>query len=397
MTEVKNTKITADITSSSDKEQVEYVTFWGQLKGNLEKQTDLSNMLSVIKRSINDLSTKYLRKQDKLTPGDNIVIEKNSEDDLVISGPTYTSQLVNDGEGAQDSEGSFDKFTTRSEVSNIADILDSKVNTKQDKLTQGDGIIIEQDSEGKNIISIQKDSMPGEGNLTIKLNDITIVEFNANAKQDEVANIEIQTVPNAETRWGGKILGLNTEGNEYIFYDFPKELPDIPDSTLNGAVLKVVNGKPEWIVDNNGGVTSNRLKVLYAVDVDENDLIVTSSSTVPARSKLTSTDDYNYNIKQAYCTGFSFIDIINYLNNGYKLYIMDVGRGAGYKIDYVYEPIDVSYRTESDWTLYNINDYIDITSIDLNNLKVRLNSISSISNSRVIAANDDESAGLYIQ
>lgn len=272
MTQIKDVKLTSTIT---EQPITEYVTFWGKLKGDIEKQKDLHDILSAIKRSVNDVSTKLLRKQDRLTPGANITIEQDSEEKLVISGPTNTSELINDGEGAQDSEGNIDKFTTRSEVNNIADTLNAKVedvefelndkiydlnsevNTKQEKLTAGDGIIIEQNSEGKNIISVQMGSMPGEGNLTVKLNGTTIVEFNANAKQDKVANIEIQTVPNAEERWGGKILGLNTEGSEYMFYDFPKELPEITDSSLENAVLMVKNGQPRWVLFNNDDTPSN--------------------------------------------------------------------------------------------------------------------------------------------
>lgn len=199
MTEVKNTKITADITSSSDKEQVEYVTFWGQLKGNLEKQTDLSNVLGAIKRSINDLSTKYLCKQDKLTPGDNIVIEKNSEDDLVISGPTHTSQLVNDGNGDYSSEGLFIPFTTLPEVEEVLEpiktdisaleesdvIINETLETKQNNLTAGEGIELVDD-----IISVNLGSMLGDGNLTIKKNGVTIGTFNANQANDTEVNIE---------------------------------------------------------------------------------------------------------------------------------------------------------------------------------------------------------------
>ena len=220
MTEVKNTKITADITSSSDKEQVEYVTFWGQLKGNLEKQTDLSNVLSVIKRSINDLSTKYLRKQDKLTPGDNIVIEKNSEDDLVISGPTHTSQLVNDGNGDASSEGLFIPFTTLPEVEDVLEpiktdisaleesdaIINETLETKQNNLIAGDGIELVDDT-----ISVKLGSVPGDGNLTIKKNGVAIGTFNANQATDTEVNIEVKELPNIEAQYEGKVLGVKNQ------------------------------------------------------------------------------------------------------------------------------------------------------------------------------------------
>ena len=220
MTEIKNTKITADITSSSDKEQVEYVTFWGQLKGNLEKQTDLSNVLGAIKRSVNDLSTKYLRKQDKLTPGDNIVIEKNSEDDLVISGPTHTSQLVNDGNGDASSEGLFIPFTTLPEVEEALEpiktdisaleesdaIINETLETKQNNLIAGDGIELVDDT-----ISVKLGSVPGDGNLTIKKNGVAIGTFNANQATDTEVNIEVKELPNIESQYEGKVLGVKNQ------------------------------------------------------------------------------------------------------------------------------------------------------------------------------------------
>lgn len=277
MTEVKNTKVTANVTSSSDSEQVEYVTFWGQLKGDLEKQTDLSKVLGAIKRSVSDLSTKYLRKQDKLTPGNNITIEKDSEDDLVINGPTHTSQLVNDGEGAQDSEGSPDKFTLRSEVSNIADILnakvedvefelnnkiydlDSEVNTKQDKLAAGDGILLED-----NVISVSSSTIPGNGKLTINLNGSKLADFFANQNEDTIADINIQTVPDADPELAGKLLGLNEEGTAYKFYSMPQELPEISDSSYDGKVLTVNESlEPEWKDPQVPTVNSN----IFYVDV----------------------------------------------------------------------------------------------------------------------------------
>jgi len=243
MTEIKNTKITADITSNSDKEQVEYVTFWGQLKGNLEKQTDLSNVLSVIKRSINDLSTKYLRKQDKLTPGDNIVIEKNSEDDLVISGPTHTSQLVNDGNGDVSSEGLFIPFTTLPDVEEALEpiktdisaleesdaIINETLETKQNNLIAGDGIELVD-----NTISVKLGSVPGDGNLIIKKNGVAIGTFNANQAVDTEVNIEVP-VPEFNSLDNGKVL---TVKDDQIVWN------ELSDNILYVNVT-ITNGTPE--------------------------------------------------------------------------------------------------------------------------------------------------------
>lgn len=274
MTQIKDVKLTSTIT---EQPITEYVTFWGKLKGDIEKQKDLHDILSAIKRSVNDVSTKLLRKQDRLTPGANITIKQDSEEKLVISGPTNTSELVNDGEGAQDSEGNIDKFTTRSEVTNIADILNAKVedvefelndkiydlnsevNTKQDKLAAGDGILLED-----NVISISSRTLPGNGKLTINLNGSKLTDFFANQNEDTVANINIQTVPGADHESAGKLLGLNEEGTAYKFYSVPQELPEISDSSYDGKVLTVNdNLEPEWKDPQATAVNSN----IFYVDV----------------------------------------------------------------------------------------------------------------------------------
>lgn len=243
MTEIKNTKITADITSSSDKEQVEYVTFWGQLKGNLEKQTDLSNVLGVIKRSVNDLSTKYLRKQDKLTPGKNITIEENSEGDLVIDGPIHTSQLVNDGNGDVSSEGLFIPFTTLPDVEEALEpiktdisaleesdaIINETLETKQNNLIAGDGIELVDDT-----ISVKLGSVPGDGNLTIKKNGVAIGTFNANQAVDTEVNIEVP-VPEFNSLDNGKVL---TVKDDQIVWN------ELSDNILYVNVT-ITNGTPE--------------------------------------------------------------------------------------------------------------------------------------------------------
>ena len=258
MTEIKDVKLKADVT---EQPTTEYVTFWGKLKGDIEKQEDLTKILAAIKKSVNDLSSKYIRKQDKLTAGNNITIEKNSEDKTIISGPTRTSELYNDGIGGFSSEGIIDEFVTRSFIADRVDEIysdiedtefdlesqileaNNKINEKQNELTAGDGIELVD-----NVISVKMGSVPGNGKLTIKLNGTTIVEFSANEKEDKEANIVIPVLPNPESRWRGMILGLTDSDDPiYTFYDIPKELPEIVDASYEGAVLKVVNGKPEWI------------------------------------------------------------------------------------------------------------------------------------------------------
>lgn len=252
MTEVKNTKITANVTSSSDSEQVEYVTFWGQLKGNLEKQTDLLKVLGDIKRSVSDLSTKYLRKQDKLTPGSNITIEKDSEDDLVISGATHTSQLINDGNGDASSEGLFIPFTTLPEVEEVLEpiktdisaleesdaIINETLETKQNNLIAGDGIELVDDT-----ISVKLGSVPGDGNLTIKKNGVAIGTFNANQATDTEVNIEVKELPNIESQYDGKFLGVKNQ--TWTMMNINNPVPEF-NSGDNGKVLSIKDDQLTW-------------------------------------------------------------------------------------------------------------------------------------------------------
>ena len=228
MTEIKDTKLTANITEN---DSVEYVTFWGKLKGDIEKQTDLMNLFGLIKRSVSELSTKYLRKQDKLTPGKNITIEENSEGDLVIDGPTHTSQLVNDGNGDTSSEGLFIPYVTLPEVgdalvpvndridtveTNIADI-ESLLDSKQDNLTAGEGINLED-----NIISVKHGTTPNDGILTIKQNDKPIGTFSANQSENKDINIKVNSLPDMEVGFDGKVLGV--ENQVWKMIDLPSEV-----------------------------------------------------------------------------------------------------------------------------------------------------------------------------
>lgn len=228
MTEIKDTKLTANITEN---DSVEYVTFWGKLKGDIEKQTDLMNLFGLIRRSVSELSTKYLRKQDKLTPGKNITIEEDSEGDLVIDGPTHTSQLVNDGNGDTSSEGLFIPYVTLPEVgdalvpvndridtveTNIADI-ESLLDSKQDNLTAGEGINLED-----NIISVKHGTTPNDGILTIKQNNIPVGTFSANQSENKDINIKVNSLPDIEAGFDGKVLGV--ENQVWKMVDLPSEI-----------------------------------------------------------------------------------------------------------------------------------------------------------------------------
>ena len=245
MNEIKDTKLTANITEN---DSVEYVTFWGKLKGDIEKQTDLMNLFGLIKRSVSELSTKYLRKQDKLTPGKNITIEENSEGDLVIDGPTHTSQLVNDGNGDTSSEGLFIPYVTLPEVgdalvpvndridvveTNIADI-ESLLDSKQDNLTAGEGINLED-----NIISVKHGTTPNDGILTIKQNDKPIGTFSANQSENKDINIKVNSLPDMEAGFDGKVLGVENQVWRMI---------DLPSEVLL-ATMTITGGEPILDID----------------------------------------------------------------------------------------------------------------------------------------------------
>lgn len=245
MTEIKDTKLTANITEN---DSVEYVTFWGKLKGDIEKQTDLMNLLGLIRRSVSELSTKYLRKQDKLTPGKNIIIEENSEGDLVIDGPTHTSQLINDGNGDTSSEGLFIPYVTLPEVgdalvpvndridtveTNIADI-ESLLDSKQDNLTAGEGIELED-----NVISVKHGTTPNDGILTIKQNDKSIGTFSANQSENKDINIKVNSLPDMEVGFDGKVLGVENQVWKMI---------DLPSEVLL-ATMTITGGEPILDVD----------------------------------------------------------------------------------------------------------------------------------------------------
>ena len=245
MTEIKDTKLTANITEN---DSVEYVTFWGKLKGDIEKQTDLMNLLGLIRRSVSELSTKYLRKQDKLTPGKNITIEENSEGDLVIDGPTHTSQLVNDGNGDTSSEGLFIPYVTLPEVgdalvpvndridaveTNVADI-ESLLDSKQDNLTAGEGIKLED-----NIISVKQGATPNDGILTIKQNDKPIGTFIANQSENKDINIKVNSLPDMEAGFDGKVLGVENQVWKMI---------NLPSEVLL-ATMTLTDGEPILDID----------------------------------------------------------------------------------------------------------------------------------------------------
>ena len=249
MTEIKDTKLTANITEN---DSVEYVTFWGKLKGDIEKQTDLMNLFGLIKRSVSELSTKYLRKQDKLTPGKNITIEENSEGDLVIDGPTHTSQLVNDGNGDTSSEGLFIPYVTLPEVgdalvpvndridtveTNIADI-ESLLDSKQDNLTAGEGINLED-----NIISVKHGTTPNDGILTIKQNDKPIGTFSANQSENKDINIKVNSLPDMEVGFDGKFLGVNNQ--TWTMMNIGNQVPEF-NSGDNGKVLSIKDDQLTW-------------------------------------------------------------------------------------------------------------------------------------------------------
>ena len=128
----KNAKLTADI---NDKPFTQFVTFWGKIKGEIEKQEDLINYISKVKQSlVNNIDDLKVNLSKLFTINDEYKIkgfsldedsEGNSNDFLIITDkklidiptresiPIKTSQLINDGNGNEDF---FDPFVTRSQI-----------------------------------------------------------------------------------------------------------------------------------------------------------------------------------------------------------------------------------------------------------------------------------------
>lgn len=149
---MKDVKLVADI---SEQPITDYTTFWGKIKGDIEKQEDLVKYIKNIKSSLsNNIDDLKIKLSKLFTINDEYKIEgfsvnEDSEgvvedflvitDKKVISLPTKeitkTSQLINDGEGDFDSEGNINSFVTQSELDSI------EIPTKTSQLTNdGDGI-----------------------------------------------------------------------------------------------------------------------------------------------------------------------------------------------------------------------------------------------------------------
>lgn len=128
----KKVKLTADI---NDKPYTQFVTFWGKIKGEIEKQEDLINYISKVKQSlVNNIDDLKIKLSKLFTINDEYKIEGfsldedsegNSNDFLIVTDkksidiptresiPTKTSQLINDGNGGEEF---FDPFVTRSQI-----------------------------------------------------------------------------------------------------------------------------------------------------------------------------------------------------------------------------------------------------------------------------------------
>ena len=277
MTEINNTKVTANVTTTSDSSQVEYVTFWGKLKGDIEKQTDLADALKLIKRSINELSTKYLRKQDKLTPGYNITIEKDSEDRTVISGPVKTSDLYNDGDGGSSSEGIVDEFVVRSFVadrlSEVYDDLDATEETinekidgledsKQNVLTAGHGIDISNES----VISVLTDTVPHNGVLTINHNGVSQGTFSANQEEDTTIELTTSILPNVTASDNGKVLGVKN-GKWDIITNIIDNVKPVGVIRISNNSSMTIDQSYRWVHDT-VSITSNDRVIDYDNSID---------------------------------------------------------------------------------------------------------------------------------
>lgn len=107
MVKVKDTKLTADI----DDQATEYVTFWGKIKGNIQKQEDLIDLINNVKGALTS-SIESLKSNFK----------KEIKD-------LKTSDLENDGNGDK-VEGEVNPFVTK----DVTDSLDNKIDSVKDDI-----------------------------------------------------------------------------------------------------------------------------------------------------------------------------------------------------------------------------------------------------------------------
>lgn len=107
MVKVKDTKLTADI----DDQATEYVTFWGKIKGNIQKQEDLIDLINNVKGALTS-SIESLKSNFK----------KEIKD-------LKTSDLENDGNGDK-VEGEINPFVTK----DVTDSLDNKIDSVKDDI-----------------------------------------------------------------------------------------------------------------------------------------------------------------------------------------------------------------------------------------------------------------------
>ena len=107
MVKVKDTKLTADI----DDQATEYVTFWGKIKGNIQKQEDLIDLINNVKGALTS-SIESLKSNFK----------KEIKD-------LKTSDLENDGNGDK-IDGEVNPFVTK----DVTDSLNNKIDSVKDDI-----------------------------------------------------------------------------------------------------------------------------------------------------------------------------------------------------------------------------------------------------------------------
>jgi len=242
MTELKDVKVSADVSSQPI---TNYVTYWGNIKGDIYKQSDLIALFDKMKKLGSGITDSFKRVLDRVS---NIAIDsakyqvnsvklesESSEGDYYnfltynispegkpvlstkeISLPTKekieslkTSDLENDGEGEVTSEGAAIKFATTKDVNDLLEDTLVEINDRFETVENDVNVI--------------------DGNLETINENIYNIQNELNFKQDHLIagdNITIEDIGS------GTLISAQLSGDI---------LPEVTASD-NGKVLKVVNG-----------------------------------------------------------------------------------------------------------------------------------------------------------
>lgn len=148
---VEDVKLVAE---TKEQPITEYVTFWGKIKGTISKQEDLMSIINGIKKNINDINDKLLKKQDNLKATGRIIIEDDSEGNLTITDDGFINEVDSDLNELEGVVTGHIEDTVMHVTQSEKDHWDAGL---INNIVGGDGIKVEFNSEGKLVISLRED------------------------------------------------------------------------------------------------------------------------------------------------------------------------------------------------------------------------------------------------